>query len=173
MPRCVISLLLLTALLPVEASAQYPPYIRRTVQTIDLSGPRVGVTFLSSAVRELAGRRGEDIGPVISQFGWQIERRFLTGAGGATGVTEFVGLIGGADQGVLLPSLSWLVGFRTARGLEFAAGPNLSVSGTALALAAGVTFQAGSLNVPVNFAVVPSKVGTRVSVLAGFNMRRP
>jgi hypothetical protein len=42
----------------------------------------------------------------------------------------------------------------------------------ALAIAAGMTFRAGTLNVPVNFAVVPSKSGTRVSVLTGFSLRR-
>jgi hypothetical protein len=37
--------------------------------------------------------------------------------------------------------------------------------------AAGVTFRSGALNLPVNFAVVPSGAGARVSVLAGFNFR--
>jgi hypothetical protein len=41
----------------------------------------------------------------------------------------------------------------------------------ALAFAAGVTFRSGILNVPVNVAVVPSKDGTRISMLTGFNMR--
>jgi hypothetical protein len=35
-----------------------------------------------------------------------------------------------------------------------------------------MTFRAGALNVPVNLAVVPSKSGVRVSLLAGFNTRR-
>jgi hypothetical protein len=44
--------------------------------------------------------------------------------------------------------------------------------GVALAVAAGVTFRAGVLNVPLNVAVVPSKSGMRVSVLSGFSTRR-
>jgi len=40
-------------------------------------------------------------------------------------------------------------------------------------LAGGVTFQSGYLNIPVNLALVPSKSGARVSMLVGFNMRRP
>jgi hypothetical protein len=166
----LIPLLLLKLFVP-NARAQPTPYL---AQTIDLSGPRVGATLLSSNVRELAREMsGKDIGPVISQFGWQIERRFFSSPGGGTAVTEFVGLLGGADQGALLPSLSWVVGYRTAEGVEFAAGPNLSVTGTALALAAGVTFSAGRVNFPVNLAVVPSRSGVRVSVLGGFNTRRP
>jgi hypothetical protein len=41
----------------------------------------------------------------------------------------------------------------------------------ALTVAAGVTFRSGALNVPVTFAVVPSKAGTRISMLTGFNLR--
>ncbi|HEY6507124.1 MAG TPA: hypothetical protein VIY56_03875, partial [Vicinamibacterales bacterium] len=78
----------------------------------------------------------------------------------------------GMEQGVVLPSLSWLVGLRTREGAEFGIGPNITPVGVSLVLAAGVTMRAGSLNVPLNVAVVPSKAGTRVSVLSGFNMRR-
>jgi hypothetical protein len=73
---------------------------------------------------------------------------------------------------VALPSVSWLVGLRTREGTEFGVGPNVTPAGVALALAAGVTLRAGVLNVPMNVAVVPSKAGTRVSFLTGFNMRR-
>ena len=87
-------------------------------------------------------------------------------------MTECVLLLGGLDQGVAIPSLSWLVGARTKEGAEFGVGPNITPAGVALAIAAGMTFRAGTLNVPVNFAVVPSKSGTRVSVLTGFSLRR-
>ena len=70
-----------------------------------------------------------------------------------------------------MPSLTWLVGLRSPTGLEFGIGPNITPVGVALALAGGVTFRSGSLNVPVTFAVVPSDVGTRVSMLTGFNFR--
>jgi hypothetical protein len=80
-------------------------------------------------------------------------------------------LAGGLEQGAFLPSVSWLVGLRTASGMEFGVGPNLTPAGSALAFAAGVTYSTGALNIPVNVAVVPSKAGVRVSVLTGFNMR--
>ena len=79
---------------------------------------------------------------------------------------------GGLEESVVLPSLSWLVGVRMRDGAEFGIGPNITPAGTALVLATGVTFRAGALNVPVNVAVVPSKSGTRVSVLSGFSLRR-
>lgn len=65
-----------------------------------------------------------------------------------------------------------MVGLRTRNGAEFGVGPNLTPAGAALAIAAGATFGAGALNVPVNVAVVPSKSGVRVSVLSGFSLRR-
>lgn len=79
--------------------------------------------------------------------------------------------VGGLEQGVTLPSLTWLVGLRSAGGAEFGLGPNVTPAGVALALAGGVTFRSGALNVPVTFAVVPSKAGMRVSMLTGFNLR--
>ena len=75
-------------------------------------------------------------------------------------VTEFVALHGGLEQGVALPSLSWLVGVRTPDGAEFGLGPNFTPIGTGLVLATGMTFRRGSFNLPVNVAVVPSKSGT-------------
>ena len=86
-------------------------------------------------------------------------------------VTEWVGLLGGLEQSVALPSFTWMVGVRTKDGAEFGIGPNFTPAGSALALAAGVTFRAGVMNVPVNVAVVPSKAGTRVSLLTGFSLR--
>jgi hypothetical protein len=140
--------------------------------TMSLSGPRVGVTFLSDGVRQKLATEGIDLGFAISQFGWQQEKRFLSSPAGWTGVNEWVLLLGGIDQGIVIPSASWLIGMRTAHGVEFAAGPNLTPAGLAVAIAGGVTFRTGNLNIPINMALVPSKEGARISMLAGFNMRK-
>lgn len=156
-----------------DAGAQTPWPQQQPAPTMDLAGPRVGMTVLDDGARQIARNRlGKELGPVISQFGWQKERQFMTSPTGFTGVTEFVGLIGGVDQGLLLPSFSWLVGVRTINGVEFAMGPNIAAGGVGLAGAAGVTFRAGALNIPINFAAVRSDSGVRVSILAGFNSRR-
>ena len=136
-----------------------------------MSGPRFGVTQLSDGVVASLRDRYIDVGPTISQFGWQFEKQFYSKAGGIAAVNEFVVLLGGLEQGVVLPSLSWMVGLRSPTGVEFGIGPNITPAGVALALAGGVTFRSGSLNVPVTFAVVPSKEGMRVSLLTGFNFR--
>jgi len=145
-----------------------PPPVAKTV---NLSGPRFGFTSLSDGVVNKLHERQIDVRPAITQFGWQFEKQFYSKDGGLAAVNEWVMLAGGLEQGVVLPSLSWLVGLRTSGGAEFGIGPNVTPAGVAMAFAAGVTFRSGVLNVPVNFAVVPSKAGMRVSMLTGFNMR--
>jgi len=161
--------LTLTLLTPAFSQTPVPPL----ATAVSLSGPRLGFTFLSDGV---VGKLKDDVGinisPVVTQFGWQFEKQFYSTENGPTAVTEWVVLVGGLEQGVVLPSVSWLVGMRTMKGAEFGIGPNLTPVGAALAVAAGMTFRAGALNVPVNLAVVPSKSGVRVSLLAGFNTRR-
>ena len=165
-----VLLLILTVAAPAAAQSVIAPPERPVV--VNLSGPRFGVTTLSDGVVEKLHERFIDVNPVISQFGWQFEKQFYAKDSGVAMLNEWVFLLGGLDQGVVLPSLSWMVGLRTREGAEFGVGPNVTPAGVALAVAAGVTFRAGSLNVPMNVAVVPSKVGTRLSVLTGFNMRR-
>jgi hypothetical protein len=138
----------------------------------DLSGPRFGGTFLSDGVVHTLKANGIKVAPMITQFGGQYEKQFYDNGNGVAALTEAVMLIGGLEQGLVLPSLSWLVGVRTHAGTEFGIGPNITPAGVALALAGGKTFRAGVLNVPVNVAVVPSKSGVRVSMLTGFSLRR-
>jgi hypothetical protein len=157
---------------PVQAQTstqQLPPVAR----TANLSGPRFGLTLLSDGtVAKLKDREIELKRPFVSQFGWQFEKQFFTRDSGVTMVTEWVGLVGGLEQSVLLPSLSWMVGVRTRDGAEFGVGPNVTPAGTALVLATGFTFRTGTMNIPLNAAVVPSKAGTRFTLLSGFSLRR-
>jgi len=156
----------------VPLHAQSGPEAPPRAKTLSLAGPRVGLTMLSDGVVKKLAEREIDVGSTISQFGWQFEKQFYTKASGVTALNEWVALVGGLDQGVAIPSVSWLVGLRTKEGAEFGVGPNVTPAGAALVVAAGVTFRAGVLNVPMNFAVVPTKAGTRVTVLTGFTMRR-
>jgi hypothetical protein len=142
-------------------------------ETVSLSGPRFGATVLSNGVVDkLRTEDGIELRPMVTQFGWQFEKQFYSPTQGTTALTEWVVLLGGLEQSVALPSISWLVGLRTHGGAEFAIGPNVTPVGIALALAAGTTIRWGVMNVPVNVAVVPSKSGVRVSVLSGFSLRR-
>jgi hypothetical protein len=154
---------------PARSQEPLPP----VVEPMSLSGPRFGVTVLSDGiVNKLKADADLKVAPVVSQFGWQFEKQWATVDGGPSAVTEWVLLFGGLDQGIVLPSLSWLAGMRTRSGTEFGVGPNLTPLGVGLVIAAGMTMRAGALNIPFNVAVVPSKSGTRVSMLTGFNRRK-
>lgn len=170
-PETLVAAAVLALAFSTPALSQ--PRVPPVADLVSLSGPRFGGTFLSDGiVKKLKKDTSLTVDPFISQFGWQFEKQFYSGGSGPTGVTEAVVLLGGLEQGVVLPSLSWLVGVRTKNGTEFGVGPNVTPVGVALAISGGMTFRAGALNVPVNLAVVPSKSGVRVSVLSGFNLRR-
>lgn len=141
-----------------------------------LAGPRLGMVFMTPGlgadiVNEGFGIEfgpdnpndvlGEDYfdpgstgGAITSLYGWQWEMRFADG-GDITGIVEWIALVGGMEKGMFLPSLSSLVGARTASGFEFAMGPNLSLSGFGMVFGLGYNFKAGDLNLPVNIAFVP------------------
>ena len=173
MRPALLMLLVMTVAGPVAAQTltdvTIPP---PRLKVVGLSGPRFGITALSEGVVEKLRERSIDVRSNITQFGWQFEKQFYSRESGPAVVNEWVLLLGGLEQGYTLPSLSWMVGVRSRNGAEFGLGPNITPAGVALALAGGVTLRSGGLNVPVTFAIVPSKVGTRVSMLTGFSLRR-
>ena len=144
-----------------------------TAQIQSLAGPRLGVVLISSSPGStfLNGdmkseyMMGEfpvdynDItkGAVTSLYGWQWESRFADGYE-VTGIVEWIVLVGGMERGKFLPSVSSMVGARTASGLEFAVGPNLSLGGVAMVFGMGYNFKSGDLNMPANIAFVPGRV---------------
>lgn len=155
---------------PISLAAQQPGDL---VRELSRSGPRFGITWLAPGVQDtLSSRLDTKIQPVITQFGWQYERQFASLENGPVALNEWILLVGGLDQGVFLPSLTWLVGIRTRSQYELGVGPNATPAGVALAVSVGKTFRAGALNVPLNLAVVPSRFGPRVSMLTGFNLYR-
>ena len=159
--------LALTLATPAFCQIAPPP-----ARTLNLAGPRFGITALSPGVLSSLASEQVYLRPMVTQFGWQVEKQFFASGSGLSVLNEWVGLLGGLEQGYTIPSLTWLVGIRSSEGLEFGLGPNVSPAGAALALAAGVTVRSGVINVPLNIAIVPSQAGMRVSVLAGFTLRR-
>ena len=205
MKKIITTIVLCLALLSVNA------------QIHQLAGPRVGMTMVQSGL--LANILKKDVsffsdenreswegtslgkyGAVMSQYGWQWESRFADG-GEVTGIVEWIALVGGMEKGMFLPSVSSMVGVRTASGVEFAVGPNLSLGGIAMVIGAGYNFKFGKLNLPVNIAYVPSMnktydheeeydysddtktlispaysvthpTGARISVMVGFNLSK-
>lgn len=142
------------------------------IQTISLSGPRLGFTVLTGGVIDKARERISDLNPFLTQFGWQFEGRLFRMPNGVSGLAEFIPLVGGLEQGQFIPSVSGLLGVRGAKGFEVGVGPNVTPLGASLVLAVGTSFQSNGVNFPVNLAVVPGHGGVRISLLIGFNTRR-
>ena len=85
---------------PALGQTAVPPIAK----TVNLSGPRFGVTSLSQGVVDkLKTERGLEMRPLISQFGWQFEKQFYSKAGGLTAVNEWIFLVGGLEQDVVVP----------------------------------------------------------------------
>src|SRR5688572_32467172 len=89
--------------------AQDSSVVRRS-----LSGPRFGFTVFTGQVAELRSHGGLE--PIMTQFGWQFERRLVSSQGGGEALLEWIFLVGGVEQGELNVTGSWLAGFRTASG---------------------------------------------------------
>ena len=143
-------------------------------QIQSLAGPRLGLVNISASpgssflngdleLDDIFEGRSDYAeiakGTLTSLYGWQWESRFADG-GNVTGIVEWIALVGGMEKGKFLPSVSSMVGARTASGIEFAVGPNLSLSGFAMVFGMGYNFKSGNLNIPVNIAFVPGRKGT-------------
>jgi hypothetical protein len=138
-----------------------------------LSGPRFGFTTFTGDVAKLRQSVGKE--SIMSQFGWQFETQVVSTRSGNQALMEWVALVGGVEQDELNLSLSWLAGYRLPNGLEFGAGPNVSVRKegwddptTSMVIAAGATLPFGELYIPLNLAVAFAEGGPRITTLLGW-----
>lgn len=199
------------------------------------NGPRIGFAVLTGSIHEFATRPkdlgGLDIAPVVSTMGYQLEQQYV-GTEKFSALVEGIFNISGMEQGVFLPSISILNGFRFGKASwEFAFGPGFTLSrkgmgffdtdglfgetnhyydqeswnsyslqtygnevgvqtvsgykmedilhtsndvkiATQFIIAAGRTFRAGSLNVPVNAFYSRKGKGAMVGLNVGFNVMK-
>lgn len=143
-----------------------------------LSGPRFGITLVGDGstsqvlnrVHEMDSLEYAGYGGLpatwTTQYGWQFESRFADTGGPVVGLVEWIVLLAGMEKGLILPSVSSLVGIRGESGFEFATGPNLSPTGLSFVFAAGFNYTKGDLNLPINIAFVPNKLGPKDSGLS-------
>ena len=176
--RSLVQAVLAGALcLPTASLAQDTVQATPRLVERDLSGPRFGFTIRPN------GSPGawKDVGPVVSQFGWHFEHHISPEVAGPQFVTEFVPLVAGVEYGRFLPSMSFGVGVRLPRGLEFGLGPSLSVTRdengnyagrSALFFALGQTFDYAGVHIPLNVVLSTNKDGSRVSLMTGYAIRR-
>lgn len=101
------------------------------VDQLNLSGPRMGLTFLTGDAATIMSdskeNGGYDAYPFFTSFGYQFEVQYLN-EGNFQALFEFLPLISGLDQGRIVPSMTVLHGLRNNKnGLEFAFGPTISM----------------------------------------------
>jgi hypothetical protein len=137
-----------------------------------LNGPRLGVSYVLNGNLEIGGNK---IGPYISQFGWHFEWLVRPEGGGPAFVTQLTPFIGGVEHGILIPSLSLVLGIRLPFGTEFGMGPHLSTKFTAeepvspsLIIAAGQSINFSGVSIPLNIALSTSKSGQAVAFVFGY-----
>ncbi|CAG5079785.1 hypothetical protein [Parvicella tangerina] len=104
-------------------------------KNITNNGPRVGVAFIGGDMGDRLSapedEGGWDAIPVVSQFGFQLEKEYLS-AGNFHALLEGLVVISGPEQQLFNPKLVIMNGFRSSStGLEFAFGPSFGIEKTA------------------------------------------
>lgn len=99
---------------------------------LENDGPRMGFTVFSgnsaSRIREGRETGGYDAFPMMFQFGYQFEKQYLN-EGRWQALFEFIPMVTGIDQGLFIPSLTIMNGFRdNYGGWEIAFGPTLNIA---------------------------------------------
>lgn len=120
------------------------------VYQYDLSGPRLGGTFLPD-------------GSLMSQFGWHFENQAGGSPRGPWFIVEKVFLVGGLDQSAFVPNATLAFGMRLPNSFEFGLGPSATIDHnglhSSLVVAAGHSFRTGGIRVPVNVACAFQREG--------------
>lgn len=118
----------------VQLSFKNDVIISSNVGKINNSGPRVGYSFVTGTLAEFATRSQEegglDVLPAFSMIGYQIEKQYIGTENFSALVESFVNVTG-LEQGLFIPSLSVMNGFRFGKsGFEFAFGPSIGFQKT-------------------------------------------
>ena len=151
------------------------------LRTRKLNGPRLGLTYVAQS--DFLDRNGKlnealkenDIGVLISQFGWHFEWLVTPEGGGPSFVTQLVPFIGGVEYATIVPSASLILGIRLPKGFEFGMGPNIlfrikgdSPISSSLLLAIGQNINFNGVSIPLNLALSTNNEGTRLSFVFGY-----
>jgi len=166
----------LLAILPPPAVAQVWPDGQVVLVERDLSGPRLGITYigLKDELRPYVDLR--EFPRVVSQFGWHSEWQVVPATGGPQFVVEMVSLVAGVEHGWFRPSMTLAMGVRFPSGVEGGLGPSVQFANeqltSGLVLAFGKSFQYGGVSLPVNLVYMVHSQGNRISLILGYAIQR-
>jgi hypothetical protein len=165
-----------TTILPAEEQAS-PPWL--------WVGPRIGITGEISKPSDFDDRiqeflpKSRQYFPLYSEIGAAVEQSILLGQKGHRLFLQERILIGGLDQTMVLPSLSLLLGYRAASGLQIGLGPDFSLESDggdadlapAMVYTLGWSFTLDGKKIPLVLSAVPipPEGKPRLSVLTGLD----
>jgi len=115
----------------VSLLSNYEEPITTKLTNVSLNGPRMGAALVTGEFAAAITAPTEEGGyggyPVLSQLGYQYEVQYLT-AGNFNALVEFLPIVSGLEQGIFIPSVVFMNGFRFGKGnWEFAFGPSVGV----------------------------------------------
>lgn len=170
----ILGMVLISGFIPAMAKEIEVPV---TFDRRNMSGPRFGVTYIAGDTELSRELERQDIGPVVSQFGWHFERQIIPDGGGPQFVIQFVPMIAAVEYGRFVPGGTLAMGIRMPGGWEFGMGPNIvatknefdnTKARTSLVVALGKSFNYGGVSIPVNLAVSTEPDGNRFSLIFGY-----
>jgi hypothetical protein len=172
----ILSIFSLAVLLNIFGGFNYSQDLQPVkFKKLNLSGPRMGVTFVPGKNEIYEKLKEKDMGRTLSQFGWHFEYQIVPDGGGPSFLIELVPLVAGVEYGTLIPSATLAFGIRFPQGIEFGMGPNLLISpevSTALVIAVGKSFNFGGVNIPLNLIMATNPKGIRYTFMFGYAIER-
>ncbi len=170
----MLGLFLISGFMPVLAKTIEVPvaFDRR-----NMGGPRFGVTYVAGNGELYQSLERQDVGRVISQFGWHFETQVIPEGGGPQFVVQFVPMIAGVEYGKFVPGATLAMGIRMPRGWEVGMGPNVVASKkednkttarSSLIIAIGKSINYGGVSLPINLAMSMAPEGNRYSLVFGY-----
>ena len=162
----------LIAFISVNVFAQSPNAEVKFVER-NLGGPRLGFTYFPSGSQAAKGLDKYNMGQLISQFGWHLEKLIVPDEGGPSFVVQFTPMVAGVEYGKIMPNATLAFGIRMPDGFEFGMGPNIYLgeqlgTNTALTMAVGKSFNYGGVSIPLDLAYTFNPSGSRVSFVFGY-----
>lgn len=137
----------------------------------NMAGPRLGVTY------RLGKLTSDELGHIISQFGWHFEHLVIPDGGGPSFVVQFTPMLAGVEHAMLIPTATLALGVRMPNGIEFGMGPNIlmeekKIINTALVVAIGKSFNYGGVSIPIDIAWTTNPDYNRVSLIIGYAIQK-
>lgn len=171
MKQIFVNIIIANIICIVQLTAQMKDIDFITFAERNMSGPRLGVTY------RLGKLTSDELGHVISQFGWHFEHLVIPDGGGPSFVVQFTPMLGGVEHAKLIPTATLALGVRMPNGIEFGMGPNILIEekkliNTALVIAVGKSFNYSSVSIPIDIAWTTNPDYNRVSLIIGYAIQK-